>query len=337
LSWIWERFLTPIHLFLRDTARLDRGADVVLMPPGLLSLLPLHAAGPGPDEPTFGDHWTVSYAPSIRALAVCQQRTHARSGPAVPLVAVLDPDGSLPGARAEAAMLTRVFAKADRASTIFVGSEAKLAAVTAQLPTARCFHASTHGSHDVFQPTLSGLRMADGELTLDALRHVRLDAARLVFLSACESGLAGVEKLPEEFIGLPAGFVQAGAACVIGSLWPIRDDASFLLATRFYAEWLDADGRERTRPAQALRAATDWLRRVTFAELKTMFEVDRVEGGEALLLRATTRFEPAWFDQAERETADAEPSHRISLLLGADDARPFAHPEHWAAFTCTGA
>jgi CHAT domain-containing protein/tetratricopeptide (TPR) repeat protein len=338
MTWIWETFLTRIDEFLRDTVRLHRGAEVVLMPSGLLGLLPLHAAGPSPDGPTFGDHWTVSYAPGMRAHAVCQARARARTGSAAPLLAVLDPDGSLPGARAEATMLKRVFGRAEHPPDIHVGAEAKLAAVMARLPAARCFHASTHGAHNVFQPTLSSLKMADGELTLDSLRHARLDSARLVFLSACESGLAGVQKLPDEFIGLPAGFVQAGAACVIGSLWPIRDDASFLLATRFYAEWLDENGCERARPVDALRAATDWLRRVTFAELRTMFEMEHRDDGDALLLRSRTRFEPASSDrESERETADAVPSQGIHLPIGADDARPFEHPEHWAAFTCTGA
>ena len=77
---------------------------------------------------------------------------------------------------------------------------------------------------------------------------------------------------------------------MIGSLWPILDDASFLLASRFYDEWLDANDRERAKPAQALRAAVDWLRRVTFAELKTLFAIEqRKAGGAALVLRSENR------------------------------------------------
>ena len=50
--------------------------QVVLLAPGLLGLLPLHAAGPGADGRQFGEHWTVSYAPSVRALLTCRQRVH---------------------------------------------------------------------------------------------------------------------------------------------------------------------------------------------------------------------------------------------------------------------
>ena len=90
-----------------------------------------------------------------------------------------------------------------------MGDKATLAAVTERLPAATCFHASTHGHHHPIQPTRSGLKLADGELALEDLRHARLKEARLVFLSACESGLAGVHKLPEEFISR-AGWCRRG-------------------------------------------------------------------------------------------------------------------------------
>jgi tetratricopeptide (TPR) repeat protein len=343
MAWLWERLMAPIHIHLRDDARLDRGAPVVLLAPGLLGMLPLHAAGPGPDGRVFGDHWTVSYAPSARALAICRNRAKERSGLSPRLLAVLDPDGSLPGARAEEAMLRRRFEGIRVERTILVGKEATLSAVTERLPTATAFHASTHGHHHTTQPTKSGLTMAGKvELTLEDLRHARLAAARLVFLSACESGLAGVRRLPEEFIGLPTGFVQAGAACVIGSLWPIYDHASYLAAERFYKEWLDEQGRERAQPAAALKAALDWLRNVTYGELKTMFPIESGENGDELVLRDGSRFVNASLD-AEPEPPMTPPSDGskpppgVKLPLGPDDARPFAHPEYWAAFACTGA
>ena len=76
LAWLWERLLEPLHQYLRDQARLAADAPVVLLAPGLLGLLPLHAAGPGADGRQFGEHWTVSYAPSVRALLTCRQRVH---------------------------------------------------------------------------------------------------------------------------------------------------------------------------------------------------------------------------------------------------------------------
>jgi CHAT domain-containing protein len=190
------------------------------------------------------------------------------------------------------------------------------------LPAATCCHLSTHGDHDELQPANSALTLADGKLKLALLRDARLAAARLVFLSACESGLAGVRRLPEEFIGLASGFVQAGAACTVGSLWPVSSAAAFLLATRFYELLLDTEGRVRLAPAVALREAQDWLRTLKFEQLRQMFPTD--ESGRVLLLHATMKM----------QAVDELP---LELPLGADHEQPYAAPNHWAAFTCMGA
>ena len=330
LAWLWERLLTPIHVHLRDVVRLAPNAPVVLLPPGLLGLLPLHAAGPGPDGRYFGDHWTVSYAPSVRSLLTCQARRDARAFQPARLLAAIDPDGTLSGARAEGPMLQQRFAAPGREPVILTGEEATIARVLGALADATVFHASTHGTHDWMEPARSGLLLADGVLQLDMLRYARLDAMRLVFLSACESGLAGVRKLPEEFIGLPTGLVEAGAAAVVGSLWPIGDTSAFLLARRFYDLMFDAAGQERVAPATALREACAWLRGVTFGELKQEFPLMHLASGPALVLRSA-RMMPGTLEPDR--PAPPEAPH---LPLGPDDERPFAHPTHWAAFTATG-
>jgi CHAT domain-containing protein len=57
---------------------------------------------------------------------------------------------------------------------------------------------------------------------------------RLVVLSACETGLYGIDRDPDEFIGLPGTFTALGAAGVLGTLWPVADTATALLIARFY-------------------------------------------------------------------------------------------------------
>ena len=165
------------------------------------------------------------------------------------------------------------------------------------------------------------------------LHGTKLAAARLVFLSACASGLAGVRQLPQEFIGLPAGFVQAGAACVIASLWPIGDIAALLLASQFYKFHLHPDGRERMAPAAALRAAQGWLRRLSFGQLRQMFPVREEPNGKVLLLQSGWRMTPVGVDQQAGSYAN---EHAVYLPLGPDGDCPYADPEHWAAFTATG-
>lgn len=101
---------------------------------------------------------------------------------------------------------------------------------------------------------------------------MRPGSARLVDLCSSETGLTG-HHAPDEYIGLPAAFVQAGTACVISALWPVFDDAAYLISRRFYELHLNEDGAERLSPAAALQQAQEWLRDLTFAKLKTMFPI----------------------------------------------------------------
>jgi CHAT domain-containing protein len=74
--------------------------------------------------------------------------------------------------------------------------------------------------------------------------------ADLVVLSGCETGL-GKEIRGEGLMGLTRGFLYAGAARLLVSLWDFHDQATAQLMSRFYRELL---ARGRT-PAAALRAA----------------------------------------------------------------------------------
>ena len=60
----------------------------------------------------------------------------------------------------------------------------------------------------------------------------------------------------DEYVGLPAGFLQAGAPCVVSTLWAVDDMSTALLMERFYQQHLD----EGLSPSRALRAAQRWLR-----------------------------------------------------------------------------
>jgi CHAT domain-containing protein/tetratricopeptide (TPR) repeat protein len=325
LAWLWDVLIEPIDRYLRDLAELKDGAPVVLMPPGLLGILPLQAAGPNGIGKYFNELWTVSFAPSVRGLLACRQRLKEGKLARPKLLAVIDPSGqtALAGAREEGEMLRRRFAHAEQ--VILEGARAELEPVLRHLPTATYFHPSTHGAHNPWAPRLSALHLANSPLRLEMLSDIKLDAARLVFLSACETGLAGVRQAPEEFIGLPAGFVQAGAACVVGSLWPVLNDSAFLMSSKFYELHLDEDGKERLTPAAALRCAQDWLRRVTFRELKENFPTNRDAEGEYLLLQA-----------APRAAVADELRPPLSLRVGPDDGCPYAAPQEWTAFTVTG-
>jgi CHAT domain-containing protein len=135
----------------------------------------------------------------------------------------------------------------------------KAGVVEGKLESYRMIHFATHGMIDRTHPQLSGLALSfynakgeavDGFLDLNAIFEMKLKAD-LVVLSACETGggkLVGGEGL----MGLTRGFFYAGAASLVVSLWKVDDAATSELMRRFYQGML---GRERLRPAAALRAA----------------------------------------------------------------------------------
>ena len=122
----------------------------------------------------------------------------------------------------------------------------------------RIVHFATHGLLNSEHPELSGVVLSlvdergqpqDGFLRLHEIFNLRLPA-ELVVLSACQTGL-GKEVKGEGLVGLTRGFMYAGAARVVASLWRVDDAATAELMKRFYRRML----KDGMRPAAALRAA----------------------------------------------------------------------------------
>ena len=91
----------------------------------------------------------------------------------------------------------------------------------------------------------------------------RLAHLRLVVLSACQTAITDFGNLPDEAVGLPSSFLQAGVPAVIGTLWPVNDISTALLMVCFYRYHLQ-DGLD---PVTALHQAQAWLRDSTAAEM----------------------------------------------------------------------
>jgi CHAT domain-containing protein len=92
-------------------------------------------------------------------------------------------------------------------------------------------------------------KQQDGFLRLHDIYNLKLPA-ELIVLSACQTGL-GKEIKGEGMEALARGFMYAGAARVVVSLWSVNDRATAELMTKFYQKML----KRGERPAAALRAA----------------------------------------------------------------------------------
>ncbi|MGH9364414.1 MAG: CHAT domain-containing protein, partial [Thermoanaerobaculia bacterium] len=135
----------------------------------------------------------------------------------------------------------------------------RAAATSEELGQYRFVHFATHGFLNSIHPELSGLVLSlvdrngndqNGFLTALEVYNLKLPVD-LVVLSGCRTGL-GKDVKGEGLIGLTRGFMYAGAARVLVSLWDVDDEATAELMTRFYDGML---GRRHLSPAAALRAA----------------------------------------------------------------------------------
>jgi CHAT domain-containing protein/tetratricopeptide (TPR) repeat protein len=331
----------------------SRGAErLVVIPQGGLQLLPLHAAWSEVDGRCryLLDDYEVGYAPSIFALAACRRRA-SRCGGQGALVAGVGKyeTRGQPGAgavetapHAKLGDLRYAAAEAHTVASHFgtsplLDDAATCDAVVRGAVGKRHLHLICHGAyawrgHD---PLDSSLYLARSEPL--SLRRVLgqwdLSAARLVALSACETGITEVSQSPDESVGLPWGFLQAGASGVVSSLWTVDDRSTSLLMDRFYREHL-GNGRS---PGLALRLAQMWVRDVTREEL--------LEYYESFIPRRAGKAPPG--GPAPVDEADAGASRMTGLqALNARSwtwdqlkpgERPFQQAFFWAPFLLVGA
>ncbi|WP_089724021.1 CHAT domain-containing tetratricopeptide repeat protein [Candidatus Thiosymbion oneisti] len=298
---LWDGVLGPVHERLQRQG-LQQGAPVLFMPQGGLGLLPVHAAWRILDghRRYFLDDWAIHYLPSGYALSVGRRRLQEARRQGQRLLAVVNPTQDLQFAPAEGKAVTARFSDFQRLE----GDAATVEAIMQATPGCHYLHLACHGSYDWWDPMQSGLTLAAGQrFTLSKLiAELDLSASRLVTLSGCETGVTNIRRSPDEYLGLPAGLLQAGAPAVIGTLWPVADLSTGLLLERFYQNLLGHDGNQPLPAASALRAAQCWLRDVSAAAL-------REKGGAAA----------------------------VALAPAQASDTPFSHPYYWATFTFSGA
>jgi CHAT domain-containing protein len=293
-------------------AELDRtqARDAVIVPTGLWGLVPLSALPIRQDSRLlFDDVCQVQLAPSVTLF----RSSHNRASLARDLrfVGVADTDSSRPldGSRAE---LEAIAAKFSRVGNMeFVeGEEATLSWLKERAQSASHLHLACHGFSRFGHPLAGALILGKGtSLSPLELNDFQL-SARLVVMSACQSGHLAVGESLDEFTGLTGSFLEAGAACVVASLWPVFDDSTALLMTRFYEYLLETE----LPPPEALRRARKWLRGLTL-ESRERYLADRPELASAL------------------RHYDIPPPFRGRP---SPHALPYSSPVHWAAFVAYG-
>jgi len=285
-------------------------AAATVIPQGRLSLLPLPAAA------TQG--CTIALAPSARVVRAARRALRERASEAPVLLAVGNPLPLPAGwqplryAGLELRAIERFFGLESR--RLLPEEEATATAVAQALPGATDLHLACHGGFNPGEPLDSALYLAGGDqITLRDLLDGNLDLSsqRLAVLSACQTGIIEFERVPDEVIGLAAGFLQAGVPGVVATLWPVNDRSTAVLVAEFYRQLA-----EQRDPATALDSARRYLRDVTAQELAEWFERRYGESGGS----DQTAYEAAADLRSYPEPTD----------------RPYAESVYWAGFVYSG-
>ncbi|MDX8142309.1 CHAT domain-containing tetratricopeptide repeat protein [Lentzea sp. BCCO 10_0061] len=242
LDWLWRTAVLPVLDALDPVP-----PRIWWSPTGLLSVLPLHAAGAFAGESVL-DRVVSSYAGSLRMFARSGDERPVRP---VLVVAVPEAEGlpALHGVDEEVCAIERIVTP-----TVLRGSEATLEAVTAALAEHDVAHFACHATQNLADPAESGIVLHDGKLGLAAIAAVP-GGAQLAFLSACRTGVGAVD-LPDEALHVAAGFQAAGFRHVVGTLWSVEDQSAAEFTAAVYARLRDGSGLDPARTAVAVHEAT---------------------------------------------------------------------------------
>ena len=240
---------------------------------GLLSVLPIHAAGYHDSNPPESalDRVVSSYAFTVKSLAYARERAAKVEKLGTNTNAILfgmptTPDEmDLPFVEKEINDIRHVLEKAS-IPTLTEMNPVRVDALS-KLSTHAIAHFSCHGCSES-DPSQSSLLLQDWKntrLTVLDLVSLNIEPAKFAYLSACHTSAMRDVHLLDESINLSSAIQLCGYPAVVGSLWQVRDNSSADIA-RWVYEWILEGGGSRfdaRRSAEGLHKAARQLREKT--------------------------------------------------------------------------
>ncbi|CAE6530419.1 unnamed protein product [Rhizoctonia solani] len=263
LTVLWNGIVKPVLDFLgyTNTAPMGRLPHITWCPTGVLSFLPLHAAGDynEPQSRAF-DYVISSYTPTLtallattpstlnyntRVLAIGQQATPGRK----PLFSMVR---ELESVKAHVVKNNVQYSQ-------LIDSKATTKTVLDAMEQHDWVHFACHTHKNVHNPAESGFILHEGILDLAAISRRSFKSKGLAYLSACHTAV-GYERLPDEAIHLAAGMLIVGYPSVIAALWSLFDEDPPFLAERVYAKLVESGKVGNGEGGEALHYAIAALR-----------------------------------------------------------------------------
>jgi CHAT domain-containing protein len=239
---LYRRLLEPARNAIR-------GERIVIVPHDVLHYLPFNALRSPAGRWTV-EEFALSTLPSASVLRFLADKAIGASDRTLVVGNPdLGPALALPWAEREA----RVVGQQQSGATVLVRADATEAQVKRAIEGAGLVHFATHGELNESDPLSSALLLVggggeDGRLEVRELFGLDLHA-RLVVLSACETGLGKLSR-GDELVGLQRAFLYAGTPAVVTTLWKVDDRESYELIRTFYVRLKSAGPVEALRQAQ---------------------------------------------------------------------------------------
>jgi tetratricopeptide (TPR) repeat protein len=231
-----------------------------LISSGPIAEAPLHAATwiDGEAPICLIDRFELRRAPSAALQAACLSRAKAAEEREPSVLALGNPDLENPeldlaGAQREVSELAERFPPQRR--TVALRGEARADFFIENVAGKTHIHLACHASSGLSGYEEAVLHLADRPLSGEEMETLPV-SSRLTVVSACQTAHHDMSNLPDEASSISTALLLAGTSAVITTQWPVDDEATTLLMSRFYDELLN----EEAGVPEALRRAQLWLR-----------------------------------------------------------------------------
>ncbi|KIJ47379.1 hypothetical protein M422DRAFT_163892, partial [Sphaerobolus stellatus SS14] len=264
---LWKHIAKPILDALAFMDPLPKSKSRIWWcPTGLLSFLPIHAAGmydkDAPSGSKLSDFVISSYTPTISAML---DRIPPTSSPLQRprLLAIAQSSSSnqnqLPGTTEEIEYIEHAVGEALTISKL-TEENATLQNIVSEIQTSNWVHFACHGVQDPAHPLQSALLLAGKDrLTLQHLTQLKLTHGGLAFLSACQTA-KGDKNLSDEAVHLGAGMLFTGFQGVIATMWSVADHVAPKVARDVYQHLKESE-LNVSEAAHGLHLAVETVRK----------------------------------------------------------------------------
>lgn len=230
------------------------------------------------DERRFALRHALSRRHASDTQAVGKWIRRPSSTSAARVLLVINPTLDLPGAQLEGDILLAALQAVGAKCQVDVlrDRDASRDAILAALGSGKydILHYAGHASYDAVEPQDSGIYASDGMIQSGDIASLAAMPA-LVVLNACESARVRQRRrirsaIMQDSVSFAEAILDSGIAGLVGTYWPVSDDAAKSFAEKFYAVLLRGEpvGQAVYEARQALFAAgeADWADYLHFGD-----------------------------------------------------------------------